>query len=347
MGGANGRRGLAHQHRHAAQAVLLDGREVFILGGQQQAVAQVVQARHVGLGQGLLHLFQPGTQPFGFRFAQLAPLTRHTAGQAQQAEQVVAEHAQGHGALAATVAFEPGVLALGIHRHDAPQHPEQALALLAFALQGQDRRLHPALPGIPRLARQLAFHPLRPEQRAGQGGAEDAKADFRGARHGLVEYPQRLGDGRQANDGDRVAGEHEGIGPGAAHQGRGGGADAQPGGQRQQEEPGRLREERHDGHRHDRSHQRAEQPRQPLLHHHARQRLGDDEGRHQRPLRLLQAEAERAPERQPGAQQGLDDELQRRDVGRQEGTQGVAHRQGPRMIQIEDSPPESASHTQG
>ncbi|MNN79631.1 hypothetical protein D3C81_1962910 [compost metagenome] len=86
----------------------------------------------------------------------------------------MAEHAQGRGALAAAVAFEPGVLALGIHRHDAPQHPEQALALLAFALERSDRRLDAALPGVPRLAGQLALHPLRPEQRAGESGAENA-----------------------------------------------------------------------------------------------------------------------------------------------------------------------------
>ncbi len=69
----------------------------------------------------------------------------------------------------------------------------------------------------------------------------------------------------------------------------------------------------------------TEQPRQALLHHHARQRLGHDEGWHQRPLRLVEGEAEGAPQRQAAAEQGLAGELQRREAGGQEGRQGIAH----------------------
>ncbi|MNP19351.1 hypothetical protein D3C76_1118730 [compost metagenome] len=132
-------------------------------------------------------------------------------------------------------------------------------------------------------------------------------------------------DGRQGNDRHRVTGQHERVGPGAAQQGRAGGTQRQPQGQGQQKQPRGLGEGADEQHRHDGSNQRAEQPRQALLHHHARQRLGDDECRHQGPGRLLKAPAQRQPQGQAAAKQGLEGKLHSGFVWRQQGLQRDGH----------------------
>ena len=258
-------------------------------------------------------------------FVQLLPLPCHATGQAQQAEQLAGQHTQATGALAAELALEPGMLALGIYRDDAPERLQQPLAPRRPPLQRGGGRLHPALPGGACLLHHHLLDPLRPEHGADRHGAEDAEADLGAARHRLVEHQQGLADDRQADDRHRVARQHEGVGPGAAQQGRGRRTQAQPQRHHQQEQPGRLGEQAHEQHRQRRADQRPEQPRQALLHHHARQRLGDDKGRHQRPLRLVEVEAEGAPQRQAAAEQGLAGELQRREAGGQEGRQGITH----------------------
>ena len=217
------------------------------------------------------------------------------------------------------------MLTLSIHGDDSRQHFQQALPRVGLTSQRLARRRYSSLPGVTRLLRQLSFDPLRPEQDAAQGGAGDAQADFRATGDGLVEHHMRLANGRQGDDRHRVAGQHERVRPGAAQHGRGCRAQRQPQGERQHEQQRRLGEQPHHHHGHAGADQRAEQPRQALLHDHAGQRLGDDERGHQRPLRLFQAETQRAPQRQTTAEQGLDGKLNGLRAWREKRQQGITH----------------------
>lgn len=295
------------------------------LGRLAQLLDQRLQTFRVFLLQALVNLLQPGCDVLRLGAAQLPPLPRHTTGQAQHAEQIATQHPQCHGALTTTRALEPGMLSLGIHGDDARQYFQQTLSRLGFPGQRLARRRYASLPGVASLPDQLPFDALRPEQRTTQGRADDAQADFRTAGDGFIEDHLGLANGGQGDDRDRVAGEHEGIRPGTAQHGRGSRAQSQPQGECRHEQQWCLGEQPHHHHGHEGSDQSAEQSRQPLLHHHAGQRLGDDERCHQRPLRLLQTETQRAPQRQTAAEQGLDGELNGLRARCKEHQQGITH----------------------
>ena len=140
------------------------------------------------------------------------------------------------------------MFALGIDGNDTPQDLQQAFARLVFTAQHGAGRLEAAVPGLARLPGKLLLHAHRPEQRAGGRCTEDPQADLGTARHRLIEYLQGLVDCGQGNDCSGVAGQHEGIGPGAAQLGRGRGAQGQPQRQRDEKKPWCLREKADEQH---------------------------------------------------------------------------------------------------
>lgn len=252
-------------------------------------------------------------------------LPGHAACGTQQAEQIARENPQGSRAHASAIALEPGVVALHVDFDDLAQRLQQTLDLPGIGIDLAARGLHASEPGGVGLLVQIGLDPARPEDGADRGGAENAQADLRAARHGLVEDAQRMADRRQADDRHGIAGQHEGVGNMVAQGRRGGCTKAEPERDGQQEQPGRLGKQRDHHHRHDGADHRADQPEDALGHYHARQRLGDDEHRHQRPLRLLQVETEGAPQRQAARQERLDREFQRQRIRREECLERRSH----------------------
>ncbi|MNO84033.1 hypothetical protein D3C76_753630 [compost metagenome] len=273
-------------------------------------------------------------QPAGVRFFQQGALAGDAPGRAQQAQQVPRQYPQRPGPLPSAIALEPGVIALHVDLDDLAQRRQQAPGLARLLADLAARRLHAGQPGGAGLPVEVGFHPPRPERRADERSAEDAQADLRAARHGLVEHAQRLQGRRQADDRHRIAGQHEGVGNVVAQGGGRGGAEADPEGNGEQEQPGRLGEQGDHHHRHRRPDQGAEQAEDTLGDHHAGERLGDDEYRHQRPLRLVQIEPEGAPERQAARQEGLYRELERQRIRRKEGLQRGSHAISRRWLGI-------------
>ncbi|MCY1449872.1 hypothetical protein D9M71_666410 [compost metagenome] len=184
----------------------------------------------------------------GLALIKLLPLPTHRTGDAQQHHELLAQATDGASTLATAVAFEPGVFALAVDSNDTAQALQQAFARLVLTAQHGAGRLQAVLPGLTGLATQLLLHPHGPEQGTAGGGTEDTQADLGAARHGLVEYLQRVVDGWQGDDRRGVAGQHKGIGPGAAQLGGGGGAQGQPQGQGKQEQPGGLGEQADEQH---------------------------------------------------------------------------------------------------
>ncbi|MNE05524.1 hypothetical protein D3C80_980900 [compost metagenome] len=201
---------------------------------------------------------------------QLPPLAAHRTGNTQQHHQFLAKATNGTGTLAPAIALEPGMFTLAVDGNDAPQAFQQAFARLVLSAQHGAGGLQAVLPGLPRLPAQLLLDPHGPEQGTAGCCTENTQADLGTARHGLVEYLQGVVNGRQGNDRCGVAGQHEGIGPGAAQLGGRGGTQRQPKRQGKQKQAGGLGEQADEQHRHDCADQRAGQPRQAFLHHHAR-----------------------------------------------------------------------------
>ncbi|MNN12360.1 hypothetical protein D3C81_1253470 [compost metagenome] len=201
---------------------------------------------------------------------QLPPLAAHRTGNTQQHHQFLAKATNGTGTLAPAIALEPGMFTLAVDGNDAPQAFQQAFARLVLSAQHGAGGLQAVLPGLPRLPAQLLLDPHGPEQGTAGCCTKNTQADLGTASHGLVEYLQGVVNGRQGNDRCGVAGQHEGIGPGAAQLGGRGSTQGQPKRQGKQKQAGGLGEQADEQHRHDCADQRAGQPRQAFLHHHAR-----------------------------------------------------------------------------
>ena len=269
--------------------------------------------------QGLDGLTEQGLELLRGGGVEHLPLPRHAAGGPEQAQQVAAQHPQRLGATAPLRAFEPGVIALGIHGDDTPQGFQQPLALV-FPQQLGGCGLAPGQPGGAALDRQRLFHPARPEQLAGHGGADDPQADFRTARHCLVEHLQGRCGGGQGDDGSGVARQYETVGCVVAQQRGAGGTEGQPQGHGQQEQQGRLAQGSDQQYRHRGPHQGAQQAVGALGQDHAAAGLADDEHCGQGPLRLFEIQAERQVQGQAAGNQAARGEQQ---VGRGRGEEGL------------------------
>ncbi|MNL27480.1 hypothetical protein D3C87_1490730 [compost metagenome] len=98
---------------------------------------------------------------------------------------------------------------LCVHGDDASENFQQAFTRLAIPGQRRPRGIHATLPGSTGLIQQLSLDPHWPEQGTAGGGADDAKADFGAARHGLVKHGQRMADGRQRDNRHGVPGQYK------------------------------------------------------------------------------------------------------------------------------------------
>ncbi|MNN08843.1 hypothetical protein D3C81_1217090 [compost metagenome] len=207
---------------------MLGRADLLIMGGVPDALSQQQQARLIGFSQLRAHLVQPRRQVPGFAFIKLPPLPAHRAGNTQQHHQFLAQAANGSGSLTPTITFEPGMFALAVDGDDAPKAFQQPFTRLILPPQHGAGRLQAIVPSLPGLTTQLLFHAHRPDQGTGGGGAEDPQANLGAAGHGLVEHLKRVIDRGQGDDRSGVAGQHKGVGPGAAQLGRGRRAQCQP-----------------------------------------------------------------------------------------------------------------------
>ena len=104
----------------------------------------------------------------------------------------------------------------------------------SYPRAARPRRRQPGMPGLAGTDSQLPLDVLRPEHSAAGRGTDHPEPDFRATLQCMRKHRQRLSQYRQADDGHRVAGQHEGISPGTAQQGRSGGTQTHPERQHQQ-----------------------------------------------------------------------------------------------------------------
>ncbi|MCY1400815.1 hypothetical protein D9M71_159170 [compost metagenome] len=326
---------LAQQHAAACQAVAQVIRQIGIASRLAKPLAHDLHDCGIGLAvETGEKLIEPRLQALSILAVQQVALTRHAPGGTQEAKQIPRQHAQRPRSLPPAKTFEPGMIALHIHFDDLAQRGQQAFRLARLFSDLATSCLHSGQPGGARLLVEIRLDPPRPERRTDYRCAEDAQADFRAAGHRLVEHAERLEDRRQTDDRRGITGQHESVGDMVAQGGGGCGTQTQPERNGQQEQPWRLREQRDQYYRHRGADQGAEQAEDTLGDHHAGQRLGDDEHRHQCPLRLFEVETERTPERQAAGQQRLDGELERQRIRREECLERLSHATSRRSLEV-------------
>ncbi len=134
---------------------------------------------------------------------------------------------------------------------------------------------------------------LRQDDGARQAGAQDTEQDLAATPEREFAEQMRVVERRIGDDPGGIAGQHGAVRSGVSQQAGDEGAQRQPRRHCQQERQRVRRQQMHQQYRGPGADQRAGHAKESLRQHHAGERLGDDEHRHDRPLRLVEVQRQR------------------------------------------------------